>query len=227
MTSRSLEVGAGTGCKPAGHHGRASYVFAGTDSREPACARRRVDHFVRLLYANGLAVAGLVPNGAAATAASTLAVASSDAAGVTPFSGPPGQVPSRDVGDGGAHTGRRAGECEHACGVGRRLDDGFLHPRYPAQPRDRRQPLEQSGQRRGFGALVQDTGASLSGAIAALGTEQGALGDIQASLASRKTRRLMQARPCVRRRHRPRMLTSPRRSPTCRRCRRSLAPATS
>ena len=39
----------------------------------------------------------------------------------------------------------------------------------------------------GFAALVKDTGTSLSGAIGAMATETGALGNIQSSLQTQKT----------------------------------------
>ena len=163
------------------------YVFGGTDSATapvPNAASILSSPFFTTI---GTAVSGLALNGAAATAASTLAVASSDSAGVTPFSGPPGQPPTIALGDGApVQVGVLANANSFAVSGGTATTGSYI--------RDILRALATVGSLSssqatapGFTALVQDTGASLSNAITAFGTEQGALGDIETTLQSQKT----------------------------------------
>jgi flagellar hook-associated protein 3 FlgL len=159
-----------------------TYVFAGTDSATPPVPNPGSITTSGFYTQVGAAVAALGANGAAATIATTLAVATSDVAGTTPFSGAPGQAPTVELGTGApAQVGVLANANTLAVSGGTSSTGSYM--------RDIMRSLAtlanlSSGQARlpGFAALVSDTGSSLSGAISAMGIEQGALGGIQSSL---------------------------------------------
>ena len=164
-----------------------TYVFGGTDSATapvPDAAGILTSPFYTQI---GAAVSALATNGGAATVAATLAVASSDVAGTTPFAGAPGQPPTVDLGDGApVQVGVLANANTLSVSGGASTTGSYM--------RDILRGLAtlsnlSSGQATatGFMSLVQDTQASLSGAVAALGVEGGALGDTQASLAKVQT----------------------------------------
>ncbi len=163
------------------------YVFAGTDSANPpvpAAASILTSPFYQQI---GLAVSGLATNGAAATTAATLAVASSDAAGVTPFAGPPGEAPTVQLGTAApVQVGVLANANTLVVSGGSSTTGSYIRDILRSLATVAHLSSSQASAP-GFSALVQDTGASLSGAITALGTEQGALGDTQAALQSQKT----------------------------------------
>ena len=127
-------------------------------------------------------MSGLSANGAAATAASTLATASSNAPGTTLFSGSLGQAPTLQLGLGApVQVGVLANANTLAVSGGTSTTGSYtrdilrgLATLANLSSADANLP--------GFSALVQDTQASLSGAITAIGGEAGALGDIQTSL---------------------------------------------
>ena len=164
-----------------------TYVFAGTDSANPPVPDAAGIVGGPFYTQIGTAVGALATNGAAATAASTLATASSDAPGTTPFSGPPGQAPTVALGTGApVPVGVLANANTLAVSGGASTTGSFM--------RDVLRSLATLGNLSssqantpGFMALVQDTRTSLSGAIGAMGTEAGALGDVQSSLAAEKT----------------------------------------
>ena len=165
----------------------AVYVFAGTDTSNPpvpdADAITSSPFFTQI----GAAVAGLTTNGAAATTAATLAIASSDDAGTTPFSSTIGPAPTIDLGTGApVQVGLLANANTLAVSGGGSTTGSYI--------RDIMRSLATLGNLSssqstapGFTALVQDTETSLSGAITAMGTEAGALGSIQSSLTSQGT----------------------------------------
>ena len=163
------------------------YVFAGTDSANPpvpGAASITTSPFFQQI---GQAISGLASNGAAATAAATLAVASSDAAGVTPFAGPPGQPATVQLGTAApVQIGVLANGNTLAVSGGASTTGSYIRDILRSLATVANLSSSQANAA-GFSALVQDTGVSLSGAITALGTEQGALGDIQSSLQSRRT----------------------------------------
>ncbi len=164
-----------------------AYVFGGTDSATPPVPNPDAILASGFYTQIGAAVAGLGANGAAATAASTLAIASSNAPGATPFAGPPGQPPTLILGDGApvqvgvlanANTLAVSGGTSTTGSYARDILRGLatVANLSSAQVNDA-----------GFSALVVDTQASLRGAVGALNAEGGALGDTQASLQSRQT----------------------------------------
>ncbi len=163
------------------------YVFGGTDTATPPVPAADAIASSPFYQQIGQAVGALATNGAAATIEATLATATSDAPGTTPFAGPPGQAPTLDLGDGApVQVGVLANVNTLAISTGPSTTGSYI--------RDILRSLATVANlssfqvtATGFGALVQDTGASLSGAISALGIEQGSLGNIQSSLQARKT----------------------------------------
>ena len=159
-----------------------NYVFSGTDTGNPPVPNPGQILTSGFYTQIAAAVAGLSANGAAATAASTLAIASSDTAGTTPFSGPPGQAPTLQLGPGAAvQVGVLANANTLTVSTGASTTGSYT--------RDILRGLatlanlsSANATDPGFTALVQDTRTSLSGAITAIGGEAGALGDVQSSL---------------------------------------------
>ena len=164
-----------------------NYVFAGTDSSNPPVPDPEDITTSGFFTQIGTAVAGLSANGAAATAASTLQIASSDTAGTTPFSGPPGQVATLELGASApVQVGVLANNNTLVTSTGPSTTGSYM--------RDIMRGLATLGNLSstqandpGFTALVQDTQSSLSGAITAIGQESGALGNIQSSLTAVQT----------------------------------------
>ena len=75
-----------------------SYVFAGTDSANPPVPQPDQIATSGLYTQIAASVGALATNGAAATASATLAIASSNAAGTTPFSATIGSAPTIEAG---------------------------------------------------------------------------------------------------------------------------------
>ena len=166
------------------------YVFGGTNSAVPPVPNPDDITSSAFFTQIGAAVSGLGANGAAATVASTLAIASSDAAGTTPFSGPPGTAPTLDLSSGGTTQQVQVGVLANANTLA--VSSGSSTT--GSYTRDILRGLAtlanlSSGQATdsGFTALVQDTQQSLSGAITAMGQETGALGDTQTQLTTEQT----------------------------------------
>ncbi len=164
-----------------------NYVFGGTDSATapvPNAAGILTSPFYTQI---ATAVSGLATNGAAATVATTLGVASSNAAGTTPFAGPPGQAPTLDLGDGApVQVGLLANANTLSVSGGASTTGSYMRDILRGLATLSNLSSSQATTT-GFTALVQDTQTSLSGAIAALGVEGGVLGDTQASLANVQT----------------------------------------
>lgn len=139
------------------------------------------------------AVAGLSANGAAATIAGTLAIASSNASGTSPFSAYLSQPPSslaapvvqvaegRTVAYGLLASANTAAVSSGASTTGAYMRDlmralATLGSLSSSQVNDT-----------GFAAVVQDTRSSLDGAITAMATDAGVMGDRQTDLTNQQT----------------------------------------
>ncbi len=164
------------------------YVFAGTDTSNPPVPDADAITSSGFYTQIGAAVAGLAtaPD-AVAILASTMTVAQSNDIGTTPFSSTIGTVPTVTLGTAApAQVGILANANSVAVSGGSSTSGSFI--------RDIMRSLATLGNLTssdstapGFAALVKDTGASLSSAITAMGTEAGALGNTQSSLTSQQT----------------------------------------
>ena len=155
------------------------YVFAGQDSATPPVAN--ASNILSSSFFTGIqsAVSSLQTNGAAATAAATLAVASP----VTSS----GAVPTVEAGPGERiQVGVLASANTLATSSGGSTTGSYIHDLLRSLATMGSLSSSQSGSS-SFQALVQDTRTSLGGAITAMATETGALGDIQSNLSARKT----------------------------------------
>jgi len=171
-----------------------SYVFGGQDSANPP-----VPSSANILSSGfytqiNTAVSALSTSGASTTAAATLAIASSNAAGTSPFSAymsqPPNAIspPIVQTGEGGtARTGLLASGNSVAVSGGTSTTGSYM--------RDLMRALATLGSMSssqvngpGFAALVQDTGTSLTGVVSAMAVDTGILGNTQAALTATQTR---------------------------------------
>jgi len=160
------------------------YVFGGTDSATAPVPNPDAILSSGFNLQVGAAVAGLSANGAAATVASTLTIASSDAAGTTPFAGPPGAAPTVETGDGmHTQTGLLANKNTLARSFGTSTTGSYARDLLRSLATLGALTSSQVGAP-GFTALVADTRASLSSVVDAVGAESGALGNQQAQLAT-------------------------------------------
>jgi len=167
-----------------------TYVFAGTDTANPPVPDP--ENILNSGFTTGIATAvgGLAANGAAATVATTLAVAGSNAAGVSPFS-PALSAPAAtlaalrpvvQVGDNQfVPVGISASANADVTSAGSSTTGSYI--------RDIMRALATIGSMSssqipaaGFTALVTDTQTSLGGAISALNDDAGVLGNRTASL---------------------------------------------
>jgi flagellin-like hook-associated protein FlgL len=170
-----------------------NYLFAGQDTANaPVPSGNNILSSGFYLQINA-AVAGLSANGASATTAATLTIASSNATGTSPFSTYLSQSVSAisatvvQTGEGGTvQTGLLASGNSVAVSSGTSTTGSYM--------RDLMRALATLGSMTssqvndpGFGALVQDTSASLTGVVSAMATDAGVLGNTQANLATTKT----------------------------------------
>lgn len=166
------------------------YVFAGEDSANPPVPNADAITSSGFFTQISAAVAGLAANGAAATAAETLALAASNADGTSPFSARLSQpaaamsLPSVEV---GPNQRVRTELLASANGAVRSLGDSTTG----SHMRDLMRSLATIGSLSstqandpGFNDLIADTRASLTGAIDAMAADVGVLGDAEASLAT-------------------------------------------
>ena len=165
------------------------YVFGGADTTNPPVPNP--DAITSSGFFSGIAsaVQSLSANGASATATATLTIASSDAAGVTPFS--PGLAgTSAPIIQTGAHTTAAVGIVANAnlasVSTGSSTTGSYS--------RDLLRALATIGSLSSSQAtdpnlpgLVQDVRQSLTGAISSMATDAGVLGDTQSSLSNMKT----------------------------------------
>jgi flagellin-like hook-associated protein FlgL len=171
-----------------------AYVFAGEDSANapvPDPVALPTSGFYQQIAA---AVGDLATDGAAATAAATLAVAASNADGTSPFSAHLSQsagalaTPVVEVGPGQRiRTGLLASANAAVASLGDSTTGSYM--------RDLMRALATVGSlsstqadAAGFAALVADTRVSLNGAIDAMAADVGVLGDTEATLAAIRTR---------------------------------------
>ncbi|HTN11612.1 MAG TPA: flagellin [Acetobacteraceae bacterium] len=166
------------------------YVFAGQDSANPPVPNPDAIGSSGLVAQITSAVQGLSGAGAAATNAATLATASSNAAGVSPFSAALSQPasalaalrPSVQTGDASSvPTGMLASANGDIASTGASTTGSYT--------RDIMRSLAVLGALSssqiadpGFAAVVADTRISLGGAITALNADAGVMGDRQAAL---------------------------------------------
>jgi len=170
-----------------------AYVFAGQDIANPPVPSPEnilTSGFVTQIAAE---VAQLGIQGAAVTAANTLAIAGSNAVGTSPFSAYMSQapaslqVPAIQVGDGQTvSVGLLASANTSVPSVGGSTSGSYM--------RDLLRALATVGSLTsaqvndaGFQALMQDTNASLTGAVTAMAQDAGAFGDTQSSLTATQT----------------------------------------
>ena len=155
------------------------YVFAGQDSSTPPVSD--ANGILSSSFFTGIqsAVSNLQANGGAATAAATLAVASP----VTQS----GAVPTVEAGPGERiQAGVLASSNTLATSTGASTTGSYIHDLLRSLATIGSLSSGQSGSVE-FHALVADTRTSLGGAITAMATESGALGDIQSNLSARQT----------------------------------------
>jgi flagellar hook-associated protein 3 FlgL len=169
------------------------YVFGGQDSSNPPIPTP--DSIITSGFFSQIqaAVSTLSTNGAAATAASTLAIATSNAQGTSPFSAYLSQpatsleAPIVQIGQGRTvQYGMLASANSAATSGGSSTTGSYM--------RDLMRSLATLGSMTGtqssnpdFAALVEDTRASLSGAVTAMATDAGVMGDRQTSLTKVQT----------------------------------------
>ncbi|MBV9249377.1 MAG: hypothetical protein JO227_09070 [Acetobacteraceae bacterium] len=169
------------------------YVFAGQDSGNPPVPNP--DNILNsgLFKQIASAVSGLAANGAAATTASTLSIASSNAAGTSPFSAYMSQpassltAPIVQVGPNQFQSaGLLASSNTSVTSTGTSTTGSYM--------RDVLRALATIGSldpsqvnAAGFGDLVQDTRTSLTGAINTMAADAGTLGNTQSAMDATKT----------------------------------------
>jgi flagellar hook-associated protein 3 FlgL len=180
-----------------------NYVFAGQDSSHPPVPSG--DGILSSGFYDQInaAVAGLAANGASATTAAIVTVASSNATGTSPFSPylsqpPPGQsgssisAPAVQTGEGGTvQTGLLASANSVAVSSGTTTTPPTSTGSYM---RDLMMSLATLGSMSssqindpGFAALVQNTGTTLNGVVNAMAVDVGVLGNTQSSLTAAQT----------------------------------------
>ena len=164
------------------------YVFAGQDSQNPPVPSPNTVGSSGFATQIAAAVAGLSISGAAATAASTLSIAGSNAVGTSPFSAylsqPSGalQVPALQVGSQQIQqVGLLASANSAVVSTGASTTGSYM--------RDLMRSLATLGSLSSaqladpnLAGLVQDTRASLTGAVSAMAADAGVLGDSQTRL---------------------------------------------
>jgi flagellar hook-associated protein 3 FlgL len=159
-----------------------SYIFAGTDSANPPIPDASNITSSSFYTQIQTAVQGLSANGAATTIATTLGIATSDAAGTTPFSSTLGSVPTLELGASApVQVGVLANANSLTVSGGTSTTGSYMRDILRSLATVANLSSSQANDT-GFVALVQDTHNSLSGAITAIGSESGALGNIQSSL---------------------------------------------
>ncbi len=169
------------------------YVFAGEDTQNPPVPNPDVIGSSGFVTQISAAVAGLPANGAVATAASTLTIASADAAGTTPFSaylsqGQSGvQAPALQVGSGQIQqVGLLANANSAVVSTGTSTTGSHMRDLMRALATIGSLTSAQVNDKE-FATLIQDTRTSLTGAVSAMAADTGALGNTQARLTVTQT----------------------------------------
>ncbi len=166
-----------------------TYVFAGTDSSNPPIPDP-ADILSSSWYTQiNAAVGALGTNGASATIASTLATAESNDPGTTPFSTALSTAPTvatMDIGGEQVQIGLLANQNTLATSPGTSTTGSYARDLMRSLATLASMSSSQANTS-GFTDLVSDTRASLQGAVTALATETGALGNIQSNLTAQAT----------------------------------------
>ena len=165
------------------------YVFAGTDSGNPPVPNPSGITSSGLYTQINAAVTGLssTTDNSAAISASTLAIAQSNVPGTTPFSATLGTVATVQVGSGGlVQVGLLANSNTLATSTGSSTTGSYTRDLLRSLSTLASLSSSQVNDP-GFGAIVADTRNSLNGAVTALATETGALGNIQSGLTAQAT----------------------------------------
>jgi flagellar hook-associated protein 3 FlgL len=172
-----------------------TYVFAGQDSANPPVPTP--DNILTSGFYTQInaAVAALGTNGAAATAATTLAVAGSNAAGTSPFSASQSQpaatlqaqIPTVSVGQGSSvAVGLLASANASITSTGTSTTGSYTRDLMRALATIGSLSSNQAGLG-GYSGLISDTTTSLGNAITAMASDAGNLGNTQASLTATQT----------------------------------------
>ncbi len=172
-----------------------TYVFGGADSTNPPVPGPNQILSSGFYTQINTAVGNLATNGAAATTASILATASSNAAGTSPFSAYMSQpaatlvagAPVVQVGqDQMVQTGLLASANSAVTSTGSSTTGSYMRDLMGALATIGSLSSSQIGTS-GFQSLVQSTGASLQGVVSAMAGDAGVLGDTQAALTATQT----------------------------------------
>ena len=171
-----------------------TYVFAGADTANPPVPNP--DHILSSGFYSQINTAiGGLGGSAALTAAATLAIAASNAAGISPFSAYQSQsaailqpqIPTVQVGaTARIPAGLLASANATAISSGSSTTGSYMRDLLRGLATIGSLSSTQSGLG-GFQGLIADTNASLGGAISAMATDAGNLGNTQASLAATRT----------------------------------------
>ena len=167
------------------------YVFAGQDTANPPVPNPDGILSSGFYTQVNAAVGGLAANGSAATAATTLALGSSNAAGTSPFSVyqslPPLQIPTVQVGGSQrVQVGLLAGANASVTSAGSSTTGSYMRDLLRSLATIGALSSSQSNLA-GFQGLVSDTTSSLGSAITAMASDAGNLGNTQAGLTTTKT----------------------------------------
>ncbi len=170
-----------------------NYVFAGQDSGNPPVPSANAILSSGFYTQINAAVSALSVNGASATAAATLGIAGSNAAGTSPFSiylsQPVSSIsaPVVQTGDGTTvQTGLLASGNSFAVSSGTSTTQSYMRDLMRALATLGSLSSSQIGDA-GFAGLVQDTGSSLNGVVSAMAVDVGIFGTTQANLATTQT----------------------------------------
>lgn len=166
------------------------YVFAGTDSANPPIPNPGAIASSGFFTQIQSAVSGLATNGSAATIATTLAIATSNSAGTSPFSATlntTSALPVVATGAGQTATiGIAADQNAFVASAGSSTTGSYM--------RDILRALSTIGSMTapqlatpGFAGLLADTQSSLGSAVSALNQDAGVLGNTQSSLTTQAT----------------------------------------
>ena len=172
------------------------YVFAGTDSTDPPVPDPNNILQSGLFTQIQSAVTSLGSNGASATASSTLAIASSNAAGTSPFSAALSQPESAlagsttqvSIGQGQQmQTGILASANGFVASSGTSTTGSYMRDIMRALATIGSLSSSQVSSGADVAGLVSDTTTSLQGAVTALNQDAGVLGDQQTALTTTQT----------------------------------------
>ncbi len=159
-----------------------TYVFAGTDSANPPVPNPDAITSSGFFTQIAAALGNLATAGPSATAAATLAIASSNASGTTPFSATIGSIPViQTEASQTQQTGLLANANAAVASTGSSTTGSYMRDLMRALATVGSLSSSQQNDP-GLTALVQDTRTSLTGAISAMAEDVGVLGNQQTTL---------------------------------------------